>query len=418
VSKISTPRNGGDARPRAIIVGGSMSGLLCGLLLQRQGWSADIFERTETELSGRGAGLVTHNELFDVLKQAGLEPDAAKVGVSVAGRRVFGSDGRIVAQMNLPQVFTSWGHLYGLLRQALPPDCYHRGRNLIDIKETETSVTAYFADGSVETGDLLIGADGIFSTVRAKLLPDVRPKYVGYVAWRGLIQEADVSPETRDAVCDYFAFSLPPGEQMLGYPVAGKGERLEKGKRCFNFVWYRPAAADTVLRDLLTDVDGNEQKLSIPPNKIRPELIAALRSDAQRLLAPQFAEIVERTEQPFIQAIQDLTTPKMVIGRRSVILGDAAFVGRPHIGAGVTKAALDAADLVSSLSEESDLAKALAAFERKRLPYDMAVVRRAQELGAYMQAQILTEDERRNAELYRDPQVIMAETAVTSGIAA
>jgi 2-polyprenyl-6-methoxyphenol hydroxylase-like FAD-dependent oxidoreductase len=109
MSNLSAPRNWGESRPRAIIIGGSMSGLLCGLLLQRQGWRADIFERTETELSGRGAGLVTHSELFDVLEQAGLEPDAAKVGVSVAGRRVFGSDGAIIAEMKLPQIFTSWG---------------------------------------------------------------------------------------------------------------------------------------------------------------------------------------------------------------------------------------------------------------------------------------------------------------------
>ena len=225
------------------------------------------------------------------------------------------------------------------------------GPNLDRIEETDTSVIAHFSDGTAEEGDLLIGADGIFSTVRSRLAPDVQPSYVGYIAWRGLVEEAELSPGTRDALGDHFAFSLPHGEQMLGYPVAGADEAMERGRRRFNFVWYRPAAADGVLRDLLTDIDGVSQPLSIPPNKIRPEVTAALRRDAQNLLAPQFAEVVERTAQPFIQAIQDLESPRMVLGRRSVIIGDAAFVARPHVGMGVTKAAGDADALVKAITD-------------------------------------------------------------------
>ena len=62
------------------------------------------------------------------------------------------------------------------------------------------------------------------------------------------INEADLSPPTRDALCDHFAFSLPEGEQMLGYPVAGRGEAMARGHRRFNFVWYRPAAAEVESR--------------------------------------------------------------------------------------------------------------------------------------------------------------------------
>lgn len=350
---------------RAIVIGGSMAGLFCALLLRKAGWDVDVFERNGSELSGRGAGIVTHGELFDILQRAGIDRNTATVGVSVEGRRVFGLDGSIVGALHLPQILTSWGHLYGLLRAALPTACYHHDRALSRIEERADSVVAHFQNGASAEGDLLIGADGIFSTVRGLLAPKISPSYVGYIAWRGLVDDADLSAETRTALLDHFSFALPPGEQMLGYPVAGAGDALEQGRRRFNFVWYRPAAADGALRTLLTDVDGVTHALSIPPNRIRPEVTAALREEASRLLAPQFAEVVEKTAQPFIQAIQDLEVPRMVLGRRVAILGDAAFVARPHVGMGVTKAAADAQALVAALrAHPDDHDEALLAFEK------------------------------------------------------
>lgn len=405
--------------PRAIVVGGSLGGLFAALLLRRAGWHVDVFERVGAELSGRGAGIVTHAELFDVLAHAEIDRDAAEVGVAVAGRRVFARDGTLVGERALPQVLTAWSRLYGLLRQALPARSYHHGRALVRIAEDPEAVTAHFADGTCMRGDLLVGADGIGSTVRAQFAPEAAPLYAGYIAWRGLVDEAELSEGTRAALCNHFSFSLPPGEQMLGYPVAGAGEAMEPGRRRFNFVWYRPAAAETALRALLTDIDGVTHPLSIPPNRIQPSVIAALRQDARRLLAPQFAEVVERTAQPFLQAIQDLETPRMALGHRTVILGDAAFVARPHVGMGVTKAAADARALAEALqAHPGDVGAALVRFEAQRLPVGRAVVRRARELGAYMQAQILTAEERAMAERHRVPEAVMAETAVATGLAA
>src|SRR5258706_2451902 len=102
---------------------------------------------------------------------------------------------------------------------------------------------------------------------------------------------------------------------MLGYPVAGLNEAVAVGKRRYNFVWYRPAAVGDALNELLTDIDGVSHALSIPPNKIRPEVIEGLRRDACRVLAPQVAEIGQKTKQPVIQAIPDLPTPQMAVRR-------------------------------------------------------------------------------------------------------
>lgn len=409
----------GATGKKALVIGGSMAGLFAALLLRRQGWDVDVYERIGTQLASRGAGIVTHRELFDVLGKAGIDTRAAAVGVAVPGRRVLDRTGRIAGELALPQVLTSWGRLYQLLKDAFPAKRYHHGKNLVEATELDDQVVVRFADGTQVSADLLIGADGLFSSVRAKFAPDVRPVYAGYIAWRGLVEEQDLSYRTRSELCNWFAFSLPPGEQMLGYPVAGANEQMEAGRRRYNFVWYRPADADQRLPDLLTDVDGARHELSIPPTRIRPEVIAAMRGDAEQLLAPQFAEVVRQTSQPFIQAILDLEAPRMACGARTVILGDAAFVARPHVGMGVTKAALDAAALADALrAHPTDLRAALAKFESSRLPFGAAVVRRARQLGAYMQAQVATSEERAMAEQYRTPEAVMTETAVAKGFVA
>lgn len=394
-----------------------MGGLFTALLLRKIGWDVDIYERAATELAGRGAGIVTHPALFKVLESIGIDVANADIGVSVPGRRVFDHDGTVSGQLELPQIVTSWGRLYGLLKRAVPAERCHYGKSFVGLSEQSSHIISKFADGSETVGDLLIGADGLFSAVRARTAPNLRPDYAGYIAWRGLVNERELSPTTRAQLCDWFAFSLPPGEQMLGYPVAGANDEIEAGQRRFNFVWYRPADADHDLPALLTDVDGVRHDLSIPPGKIRSEAIAAMRHDAERSLAPQFAEVVRATAQPFIQAILDLETPSMIMGARTVILGDAAFVARPHVGMGVTKAAEDAAALADALqTHPSDLAQALVAFDAGRTKAGAAIVRRARHLGAYMQAQIATSEERRLAERHRTPHAIMSETAVAKGI--
>src|SRR5262249_14854745 len=164
------------------------------------------------------------------------------------------------------------------------------------------------------------------------------PLYAGYVAWRALIAEEVIPTSIHRAVFDYWVFALPPGEQILGYPVSGANDDLRPGHRRYNLVWYRPADEATELRDLLTDSTGTEHEISIPPPLIRADVIGAMRAAAMRLVPPQFQEIVRLAAQPFLQPIYDLEAPHISFGRVA-ILGDAAFVARPHVAAGVVKAA-------------------------------------------------------------------------------
>jgi 2-polyprenyl-6-methoxyphenol hydroxylase-like FAD-dependent oxidoreductase len=392
---------------RALIVGGSMSGLLAALLLRRRGWDVDVFERVESELAGRGAGIVAQPDLIETLRGLGIDP--TDLGVEIGFRKILDSSGQVTSELPCPQVLTAWERVYRALRDALPPQHYHRGRGVRSFAQAESEVTARFTDECEVQGDVLVGADGLRSTIRQQCLPAVVPLYAGYVAWRALILEAAFPKHIHRELFDCMTFCLPPGEQCLGYPVAGPDNDLRPGHRRYNVVWYRPADEHTELQRLLTDESGTIHVISIPPPLIRSDAIAAMRAAAERLLAPQFRAVVRMIEEPILQPIYDLETTHMAVGRVAII-GDAAFVARPHVAAGVAKAADDAAALAAAL-DHGAIEPALRRFEAERLPVGRRIIERARHLGAYLQA-TQTAEERARSQRHSIPEAVLAETAV------
>ena len=384
-----------------------MSGLLAALMLRRAGWDVDVFERVESELAGRGAGIVAQPDLIERLRRLGIDP--TDLGVEITTRKILDASGRFTAEFICPQVLTAWERVYRVLRDAFPPERYHRGKGVRGFEQSERNVVAHFANGGSAEGDLLVGADGLRSTIRQQCLPQLLPLYAGYVAWRALIAEAAFAPAIHRELFEFMTFCLPPGEQCLGYPVAGPDNDLAPGRRRFNVVWYRPADESTELQRLLTDAGGTTHTISIPPPLIRREPIADMRAAAERLLAPQFREVVRMIDEPILQPIYDLETPRMAFGRVAIV-GDAAFVARPHIAAGVAKAADDAAALVAALATD-EVEPALLRFETERLPVGQRVIERARHLGAYLQA-TQTAEERARSQRHSIPEAVLAETAV------
>ena len=398
----------GSGKRRAIVIGGSMSGLLSGLLLRRAGWAVNIYERVDSELSGRGAGIVAQAELIERLRALGLPTH--ELGVAITTRKILDAQGRFTHELESPQVLTAWERVYRLLRDAFPAAHYHRGHGLARFTQDAAAVTAHFSDGEKAVADLLVGADGIRSTVRQQAAPDVTPLYAGYSAWRALIAESAFPPDVHRDLFEFMTFTLPPGEQFLGYPVAGPDNDLRSGHRRYNVVWYRPADEKTKLPWLLTDERGQQHAISIPPPLIRREAIAEMRTDAERLLGPQFRQVVKLIDEPILQPIYDLESPRMAFGRVA-IAGDAAFVARPHVAAGVSKAADDAATLAEALNAESDVATALKRYEAARLKENTLIIERARHLGAYLQA-TRTEVEQARAGRHATDEAVIAETAV------
>ena len=364
---------------KAIVAGGSIGGLFAALALLRKGWDVTVHERTGVELSGRGAGIVTHPELIAALDAVGAPTD--DLGVAVEERVAFDLAGNVVHRIAYPQVVTSWDRIHGLLRALMPEGSYRLGQSVAGYTQTADEVTLHLAEGGAVTGDLLVGADGFRSAVREQMQPDVRPEYSGYVVWRAVADEASLSQEVRAHVFGAFGLFLPQGTQIIGYPIAGPGNDLRPGQRRYNFVWYAGVEAGA-LDDMLTDDSGTTHAMSIPPPLVRREVLARMESDARRMLPPPFVEILQCSERPCLTPIYDHHCPVFGAGRVA-LAGDAACVARPHVGMGVTKAAEDALALGRHL-QGVPVAQGLAAYSQERAPRAHAAFARSRLLGSHI----------------------------------
>jgi 2-polyprenyl-6-methoxyphenol hydroxylase-like FAD-dependent oxidoreductase len=381
--------------PRALVIGGSVGGLFAACLFREIGWDVAVFEKSPGDLSGRGAGLGLSNELFGVLRRAGAEISPS-TGVPVSSLLWLARDGGETRRIARPWLTGAWSRIYRSLRDAVPDGIVKAGRTFERVDETGAGVVAHFADGGRETGDLLVGADGVYSTVRRQFLPGTEQLYAGYVAWRGVIEESELTAAEHALLSQCIVFAFPPGEMSLSMPIPGRDDDVRPGHRRYYFIWYRPAG-EAQLRALMTDASGREHGSAIPPPLIRPDAIAAMRADAAALLPPVVAGVVARAAQPLLQAITDLEVPRMVWGRAALI-GDAAFIARPHVAAGITKAALDIVTLAEAVAERPrDISGALARFEGERRSFGQALVDYSRMLGAASLA----------AEGVRDPPDVM-----------
>jgi 2-polyprenyl-6-methoxyphenol hydroxylase-like FAD-dependent oxidoreductase len=365
---------------RALVIGGSLAGLFAGILLRSIGWEVDIYERSPHALDSRGGGIVLQPDVVEAFQRAGIA-DEVPLGVVAHERYYLNRDGGIAQPMLMRQTLTSWNLIYGSMRRHFPAEHYHQGKHLSEVAQDGTQVTAIFDDGTRETGDLFIGADGPTSTVRHLLLPDYTPQYAGYVAYRGLVDEQKLDPATAKLLTERFVFYQFPNSHILQYVIPGENESLIPGERRFNWVWYVNYDQTTELPDILTDKNGQRREYSISPGMLHPTVEQAMRSYADRVLAPPFQKLVAATQEPFVQAILDLGIPQMAF-ERIALMGDAAFIPRPHTAASTAKAAANAITLADALIDSNhDVPKALEAWEGDQLALGMHLWKSGQALG-------------------------------------
>ena len=366
-----------------MIAGGSVGGLFAGVMLVRQGWDVEIFERVPRGLEARGAGIAGHEELTALLRSIEIVGDRP-AGIDVSGRVAVDQFGKTLASYSFPQYLTSWNIIYSLLRGSFPQERYHLGLTLTDIEQTGGAATAILSNGERIEADLVVGADGFRSTIRGIFAPKVQPEYAGYVAWRCMIDEADLWPQFMAETFGNYTFCFPPRGQLIGYPLAGAEGSVEPGQRRYNLLWYRHAPRGEALDRLLIDEQGHTHEHSIPPPLIRRDNIQALRRDGLSDLPVGLAEVVQRADQFLLQPIYDVDSAQIAFDRVALV-GDAAFVARPHVGIGVLKAAQDAAALVESLAVCATVPEALREYEDRRLALNIEAVEFGRHLGSFIE---------------------------------
>src|SRR6266853_950563 len=294
---MSAPKN----KPRALVIGGSLGGLCAGVCLRAVGWRVSIFERSPGLMDDRGAGIVLQSEVLNLLEGLKLAI-RADISVESLERQYLNKDGSVASSGDSQQFMTSWGALFN---------------------------------------------------VRQKLLPKIAPEYAGYVAWRGVVAENALPAALRETFLDKFTFYQMPRSHILCYAIPGADGSATEGKRRLNWVWYWNYSEADELPALLTDRTGRKRRTSVPPGMVCPEHWQKQMEIARALLSPQFRELLEATEQPFAQPIRDLAVPQMVFDR-TVLVGEAAFVLRPHTAAAAAKAAADGMVLGEALRDGDD----------------------------------------------------------------
>ncbi|KVX95959.1 FAD binding domain-containing protein [Burkholderia ubonensis] len=334
--------------PLAVVIGGSVGGLFTASALRAAGWRVKVFEQSPHDLDSRGGGIVLQPPIVRAFVFGGV-PVPRDAGVDSVDRIYVDEHDRIVQRLHMPQTQTAWNVIYTALKRALPAGVVQAGESFERLEQDGNRVIARFASGRVEQADLLVGADGGRSSVRAQLLPDARPAYAGYVAWRGLVDERELSEPVLRVLRERFTFQQGDAHLFLTYLVPGRDGAVEPGERRVNWVWYRRLAPDR-LPALFLAQDGTQRDGSLPPGAMRDDNRLELVDAGRRMLAPTLAALVDATRAPFAQAIQDLAVDRMVFGR-AVLLGDAACLVRPHTAAGVAKAAENAVDLAEALQD-------------------------------------------------------------------
>lgn len=358
------------------VSGGSMGGLFTGITVDSVGHDVTIAEQSDGDLRSRGGGIVAQQSIRRFLSHHDI-CDPATITTRASERRFLTADGDVQASTADSMVFTSWDAVYRQLRDAFPDDRYHTSRTVTRVKPADGTVR--FADGSRTTADLVVAAEGGQSATRERLFPEVAPEFADYVAWRGVVPEPALSDAVIDAFDGRFTFYDGPKMLILAYFIPGADGSTNPGDRRLNWVWYDTLSGRT-RETIFTDTTGVGQQFSVPPGRLRDPVEAAQRERATELLPPVFADLIAATTAPFVQAVYDLSVPRMTADR-VCLLGDAAFVARPHTAAGTAKAASDAVELKAALDRHSTLGGALAAWDDARTEYGDRLVAQGKRMG-------------------------------------
>ena len=368
---------------RILVIGASYAGMCSALALCCRGFDVQIAERSDTAYR-RGSGVVVQPRMEEYLKRNGLGARGA-IGVSPVGRRLFGKDGSINELPMDGTYYTGWDTLLNRLEASLPKGSVQRGRNLEELEVEADSVTAHFRTGPSITAALLIGADGLGSRARQILDPGATPNLAGYVAYRGVAPVTALSPGFRSGMAQYFNIVEMTHGQFLCYPVSGFEGQTGIDDRRINWVWYVPDSQDAP--ESLRDRRGILHRSTVAPGLVRDDVREHILRIAGREFPPQFQQLVEKTEEPFVQRVLDMVPRRMVFGR-ALLLGDAASIVRPHTGSGTAKAVEDAIRLADYLSAPggfddcSAVEAHLAAWEAERLGANRSLVERGRTLAS------------------------------------
>ena len=359
---------------RVGIIGGSIAGCATAALLHRAGHDVTVFERSESDLVSRGAGIVTATAAWQDMMAHGLIDGALPACRADYSRFVTRAPGtgqqRWLGDVQMSFTLLNWAHLYQGLRRRVPDDLYRSDAAVERIEATPHGTTLHLLPGGSLDFDLVVCADGYRSLGRGLIDPGAAPVYRGMVLWRGLLPERDIRVDALDG-CDLLRPVYRGGHGVVYY-IPGSEQSTERGKRLLMWGYYLQVPEST-LASVLVDDQERRQSSSVPFGKVHPEVRAALESRLAGLLPPSLFELVQQGGNSSIQAIYSFV-PRSYARDRLCLVGDAGTVFPPFTGSGVLRAVANATSLTDALADASAVDDALRRWSEAQLQVAAQVI--------------------------------------------
>src|SRR5579884_3991099 len=341
---------------KAIVIGGGIGGITAAIALERAGIEAHVFERASV-LSEVGAGISLWSNAIDALSVLGLGEAVRACGWSEIhtdlrtwrGAVLSGSSAEQLAGDGIAVGLVHRADLLAMLVKQVDPARIHLGRECVAFDQDTNSVTAKFANGDTASGDLLIGADGLRSVVRAQLFGDALPRYAGYTGWRAVVR-----------------FTNSP---LIACETWGCGRRFGvmpmRGGKVY---WYATQNAPEGGRDA-----SGEVKQSLL------RMFSGWHNSIEALIAATEESAILRND------IYDREPLPRWTEKRAALLGDAAHPMTPNLGQGACQAIEDAVVLAACLKASSGVVAALEEYENRRRPRTDRIVLLSRRIGEVSQ---------------------------------
>jgi 2-polyprenyl-6-methoxyphenol hydroxylase-like FAD-dependent oxidoreductase len=341
---------------RVIVIGGGIGGLATAIAFCRKGWDVSLHEASR-EMRPIGKGIWVPINAMQVLEHLGLAERVLEAGWPIESVEVRTVSGALVSTIRLKELIARYGHgiisilradLVRILANALPRDVLRLGSQFTHLAHESGQVRAHFEDGSVETADLLVGADGIHSRVREQLFPHLTLRYSGQTCFRGISEFAlpgDLASTCRE---------IWGGRNRFGFSAVGPQQ----------VYWFAPQLSPAGAVD---NLDSRKERLVEAyrefPKPIPEILAATVAADTIRTDLFDFPPLATWSEQ------------------NVVLLGDAAHAMTPNLGQGGAQAIEDAWMLAEQCDRSHTVAEALRTYERIRMPRTQWITKTAWTYG-------------------------------------
>ncbi|XP_047966725.1 aurachin C monooxygenase/isomerase-like [Salvia hispanica] len=374
---------------KAVVVGGSIAGLSCAHALITAGWGVVVLEKTSSPATGcaTGAGLGLDLLSQKLIKSWLDQPhtlDLTTLPLTIDQSEATDGEKKINRMLTRDEKFNFraalWSDLYSLLYKALPPGTVHWGQTFLSfrVSDDENCVKVKLkASKSGEVtevvGDLLVAADGCLSSIRQSFFPELKLRYSGYCAWRGVLdfsnnEDSDTILGLKKAFPDLgkcLYFDLGSGTHSVFYELLN--QRI-------NWIWY--------VNQPEPQLKGNSVTM-----KVSSDMIAKMHEAAEKVWVPELMKVIRETKDPFLNVIYDCEPLGQIVWQNVVLIGDAAHPTTPHGLRSTNMSILDAAVLGKCLEKwgVENLASALQEYQSTRLPVTTEQVLFSRRLGRIKQ---------------------------------